>query len=177
MSTQQKTPLEIVEETFNWTDTMQSIQEQQQGSTLLHDANTEHQVGPFEDFEVTFTSSELYDTFPSLSKESLKTLLQEYKYHYQYEILETIVQWKDDQDIPYFKEPLVKMTNEKILEVCTNAETYRTYCDKTCEEIDDTWEDNSITGLLQALNRAEKDLQLVYYEIDRRCYLGTWIPE
>ena len=177
MSSQLKTPLEILEETFNWTDTMQSIQEQPQGRPLTTDQYAELQVGPFEEFQVTFTSIELYDTFPSLSKESLKTLIQDYTYHHQYEILETILQWKEDQDIPYFQTPLEKMTNEKILEVCTNAENYRNYCDKTTEDIDDTWQTNSITGLLKALNKAEKDLKLVYYEIDRRCYHGTWLPE
>lgn len=69
------------------------------------------------------------------------------------------------------------MDNETLLKKCNETGKYRKYCDKTTEHITSSWSQDSINGLLDTLHKTEQELEVYYYEIDRRCYLGTWFPE
>lgn len=178
MQQEQKTSLELLIEAFNWTDTMQNIQEQPQGEIANPQSNTEEQVGPLELPEIEFSSQELYEIFPEMTKEALKTVFEEYKTHHQSDILNNIIQWKEDQENPTIHGAISihKLTNEELLQICKDTDSYRRYCDRTTECIDDSWSEGSISGLLEQLNKTEKELEIIYYEIDRRCYLDMWFP-
>lgn len=181
MNSQPKTCLEIINETFNWTDTMQNLKGQPQCVNAKEEKQDEYQAEPVEDFEMSFTSEELYEILPNLAKENIEALIKKYKANwYILEKLEIILQWKQDQETPTIgsvSQALCEMDNETLLKNCTITEDYRRYCDKCTDAITSSWSEGSVSGLYNALDKAEKEVQVFYYEIDRRCYLGTWIPE
>ena len=183
-----KTTLEIINEKFNWTDTMQSIQEQYQCSSNIQEKQDEFQAEPVDDINtefderfLQFTPEEKYETIPILSIEALESLKKKYEnYIFISETLDIILRWKQDQEKPFIAnetQSLYDMTNDTLLKHCIETEKYRKYCDKCTDNITSSWKQESIAGLLSTLDNTEKEVEVFHYEIDRRCYLGTWFPE
>lgn len=83
MNFQPKTALEIINETFNWTDTMQNLHGLPQCAIAKERKQDEYQAEPIDNLEdqtlTQFTPEEKYETIPNLSLEAIETLKKSMK--------------------------------------------------------------------------------------------------